>query len=245
MTADTTSLLPSGFEDFEPFLAPEAMSALADAVERERIRKRWYMLTRADSALLQRDLIARWKRLGLSWLYLGLDGDSPRRLKELRKSTTPDINERALRSMLDLGLAVSVGFVVRSDYTREDFAALRAYVEHLRAPLVTFTVETPLVGTTLFDETEKSLTTRDWSLFDLEHAVLPTTLPLEQFYRELTRLHVTAGLRTLPMMLRHYPLRDTAQIWLTGWRGVQRLLRSARDHEPRGPEPLVAGTSAA
>ena len=90
-----------------------------------------------------------------------------------------------------------------------------------------------------------SLTTRDWSLFDLEHAVLPTTLPLEQFYRELTRLHVTAGLRTFPTMLRHYPLRDTALLWLTGWRGVQRLLRSARDHEPRGPEPIIAGTSAA
>jgi hypothetical protein len=231
--------------DFEPFLAPEAMSALADGVEKAGIRKRWYMLTRADSALAQHELIARWKRLGLSWLYLGLDGESARRLKEIKKSSTLETNERALRAMLDLGLAVTVGFVVRSDYTREDFAALRAYVRHLRAPMVTFTVETPLVGTALFDETERALTTRDWSLFDLEHAVLPTALPLDEFYRELTRLHATAGLRTVPAMLRHYPLRDVVRSWIAGAGLMWRMRRAARDHEPPRPESLVAGPSAA
>jgi hypothetical protein len=147
--------------------------------------------------------------------------------------------------MLDLGLAVTVGLVVWSDYTRADFAALRAYVRHLRAPLVTFTVETPLVGTTLFDEAERELATRDWSLFDLEHAVLPTALPLERFYRELTPLHASAGLRTLPAMLRHYPLRDVACNWLAGAGLMWRMRRAARDHEPPRPEPLVAGPSIA
>ena len=63
--------------------------------------------------------------------------------------------------MLRLGLGVSVGFVVPPDFAREDFAALRDYVRRLRPPLFDFTVETPLVGTTLFDETQGRLTTRD------------------------------------------------------------------------------------
>ena len=219
-------------EDFEPFLAPEAMAELAEAVERAGIRKRWYMLTRADSALAQHDLIARWRRLGLTWLYLGLDGESPARLKEIKKSSTLETNERALRSMRDLGLSVAVGFVVRSDYGREDFAALRAYVRRLSTPLVSFTVETPLVGTTLLDENESQLSSRDWSLYDLEHALFPTRLPLRAFYREMARLHASTGLRTLPAMLRSYPLRDIARLWTLGPAAIASVLSSARDHEP-------------
>ncbi len=229
-------------EDFEPFLMSEAMAELADAVERAGIRKRWYMLTRADTALAQIDLIARWKRIGLSWLYLGLDGESQQRLREIKKANSVETNENALRAMLGLGLSVSVGFVVRPDYTSDDFAALRAYVKRLRAPLVTFTVETPLVGTALFDESERHLTTRDWSLFDLGHAVLPTSMPLDQFYREMARLHLSAGLRTLPFMLRHFPLRDIARIWTTAFAAVRDVMRSARDHGPQPGKPVLAGS---
>ncbi len=230
-------------QDFEPFLLPEAMERLADAVERAGIRKNWYMLTRSDTAVEQEALIRRWKGLGLRWLYLGLDGYSPERLKEIRKSNTLQSNEAGLARMLALGLCVSVGFVVRPDFGREDFAALRAHVRKLRAPLVIFTVETPLVGTKLFDESGSSITTRDWSLYDLEHAVLPTALPLPEFYREMARLQLGAGMRTLPAMLRHFPLRDTLRIWATGAGAFNDLRSSARDHERRPwrtPEPSLS-----
>jgi hypothetical protein len=219
-------------QDFEPFLAPEAMSALADAVEKRGIRKKWYMLTRADTALEQEDLLRRWKSLGLRWLYLGLDGSSADRLKEIRKASTPETNERALHRMLELGFSVSVAFVVRSDFTRDDFRELAAYVRRLKAPLVGFTVETPLVGTRLFDENAERLTTRDWSLYDLEHAVLPTRMPLDEFYGELAKLHLAAGMRTLPAMLRHFPARDIVHLWRNGWSALGDVRRAARDHEP-------------
>ncbi len=217
-------------QDYEPFLAPEAMERLADAVEKAGMRKSWYMLTRSDTALDQEALIRRWKGLGLRWLYLGLDGDSTERLREIRKANTIEANEHGLRRMLELGLSVSVGFVVPSDSTREDFAALRQYVRRLKAPLVGFTVETPLVGTQLHDDNQGRLTTRDWSLYDLEHAVLPTAMPLDDFYREMARLQLGAGLRTLPAMLRHFSWRDILYTWSHGFGAVNDLRRAARDH---------------
>jgi len=220
-------------QDYEPFLLPKAMERLADAVESAGIRKNWYMLTRSDTALEQEALIRRWKGLGLRWLYLGLDGYSPDHLKEIRKANTVEANEEGLARMLALGLAVSIGFVVRPDFRREDFSALGAYARRLRKPLVSFTVETPFVGTRLHDENASRITTRDWSLFDLEHAVLPTSLPLPEFYRELARLQFGAGLRTLPAMLRHFPLRDTLRIWSQGFGAIRDLHRGARDHEAR------------
>jgi len=237
-------------QDFEPFLAPQAMEALAREVERAGIAKRWFMLTRADTALAEEDLIRRWRKIGLRWLYLGLDGASPERLREIGKGSTMEVNELALRRMQALGLAVAVGFVVPSNATHEDFAALRALLRRLRPPLVDVTVETPLVGTRLFDEREAELTTRDWSLFDLGHAVLPTSMPLPEFYRELARLHLAAGLRSMPSIWRHLPLRDVLRISVQGGLALRGCRNAARDHgaapssgvqpRPHAAEPRLA-----
>jgi hypothetical protein len=189
-------------------------------------------------------LIRRWKGLGLRWLYLGLDGFSVDRLREIRKGSSPEVNEEGLRRMVALSLGVSVGFVVRSDFTGEDFAELRAYVRRLRAPFVTFTIETPLVGTKLYDDSRDALTTHDWSLYDLEHAVLPTAMPLDRFYREMAKLQLGSGIRTLPAMLRHFPLRDTLRVWAQGPGALRDLRCSARDHEkPAGGIPARPGGS--
>ena len=40
----------------------------------------------------------------------------------------------------------------------------------------------------LWDEVEKDVNTEDWELFDIVHAVLPTRLPLEQFYEQFAGL---------------------------------------------------------
>jgi hopanoid C-3 methylase len=217
-------------QDYEPFLAPATMHELADRVEREGIRKRWYVMTRADTALEQRELIARWRRLGLRWLYLGVDAATPERLKELRKGTTPEVNQRAVREMRRLGLFVTVGFVVRPDATLEDLRATYAYGARLGASQFGFSLETPLVGTRLMDLAESRLTTRDWSLFDLTHAVLPTSMPLDELYRELARLQTLAAARGLLSMYRHWPLRDSLRASFVGWAAVRALGRAARDH---------------
>jgi hypothetical protein len=232
-------------QDFEPFLAPEAMERLADAVEKADVQKRWYMMTRTDTALEQEPLIRRWRDLGLRWLYLGLDGWSGDRLRELHKASTIEVNEAAVQRMLALGLRVSLGFVVRSDFTREDFAALRAYAGRFRRALVGFTVETPYVGTKLFDQEQGRVTTRDWSLYDLEHAVLPTALPLGEFYRELARLQSSTMRRSAFAGARFFPPRDLVRNAALGPRALVRMLRSGADHAVSGDGPALQEQPAA
>jgi hypothetical protein len=50
-----------------------------------------------------------------------------------------------------------------------------------------FTILTPLPGTQLYRAYKDQLLTTDHRLFDLLHAVLPTRLPREEFYREFAR----------------------------------------------------------
>ncbi len=44
---------------------------------------------------------------------------------------------------------------------------------------------TPYPGTEIWHTESRKLVTRDYRLFDMQHAVVPATLPLEEFYREL------------------------------------------------------------
>jgi hypothetical protein len=48
-------------------------------------------------------------------------------------------------------------------------------------------VNTPYPGTETWHTEARRLTTRDYRLFDIQHAVLPTRMPLPRFYEELVK----------------------------------------------------------
>jgi hypothetical protein len=229
--------------DFEPLQRPEAMLRLADSIEAERIRKNYFLLTRADSAVDHRHVLARWKEVGLRWVYIGIDGHSNARLREIGKGGDMAVNEAAVAAVKQLGLGLAVGITVPVDASREDFAAMAATARRLRAPMLGFTVETPLVGTRFFDDNEHRLTTRDWSLFDMYHATLPTRLPLDEFYREVARLQMLAWRLSTPGVLRHLPWRDILRNAWLGPGAMATQWRSASDHgshQSGDPAPMEA-----
>ena len=79
-----------------------------------------------------------------------------------------------------------------------------AYVRKLRHKYATFTVLTPLPGTQLYSSREKDLLSHKPELFDMLHALLPTTLPMQDFYEELAKLWTKAVPlhRVLPTLFR-------------------------------------------
>ena len=63
--------------------------------------------------------------------------------------------------------------------------------------IVNIGVNTPDPGTESWRTESRKLTTRDYRLFDIQHAVLPTKLPLEEFYRELVETQRVLSLKHL------------------------------------------------
>jgi magnesium-protoporphyrin IX monomethyl ester (oxidative) cyclase len=74
--------------------------------------------------------------------------------------------------------------------------------------IVHLTVSTPYPGTEIWHTESRRLTTLDYRLFDVQHAVLPTRLPLERFYRELVRTQAVLHKKHLGLAA----LRQTAAI---------------------------------
>jgi radical SAM superfamily enzyme YgiQ (UPF0313 family) len=97
-------------------------------------------------------------------------------------------NEEALAILRSSGIEPNPSFIADPSDGHEDFEALRAYVRRLGLRFPFFSVLTPLPGTVLFEEMEDRLTTANYELFDLAHAVTPTHLPPAEFYQEFAKL---------------------------------------------------------
>ncbi len=168
------------------FIRPEHGEEIAAEVERRRIRKQYYLETRADVLLRNTDVFERWRRLGLQYMFLGIEALDEAGLTLFRKRVTPDDNMRALEAARKIGLFVAINLIVDPDWDERQFALVREFA--LSVPeIVHLTVKTPYPGTEIWHTESRKLTTRDYRLFDIQHAVLPTRLPLAQFYEELVR----------------------------------------------------------
>ena len=168
------------------FIRPEHGHGIAAELERRRIRKRYYLETRSDVLLRNLEVFERWTRLGLSYMFLGMEAIDAEGLDLYRKRVSPDDNFRALEAARKLGINVAINLIVDPAWDAARFRAIREFA--LAVPeIVHLTVMTPYPGTEIWHTESRRLTTRDYRLFDIQHAVVPTTLPLAEFYRELVR----------------------------------------------------------
>jgi hopanoid C-3 methylase len=148
--------------------------AIADAIEQRRLRKRYAVATRADILLGNEDVIDRWVGLGLKSVFLRLASldDEPRAL-----------NRRALEIARKFDLGATIELVVDPQWDRGDFASAREWAATVPAT-VHLTIATPNPGSELFVSNERRVTSTDYRLYDTQHAVMATRLPLADFYNE-------------------------------------------------------------
>jgi hopanoid C-3 methylase HpnR len=168
------------------FIHAEHGMAIADALERRRVRKKYYLETRGDVLLRNKEVFRRWRRLGLEYMFIGLEAIDAEGLKRFRKRVSLDQNFEALAFARSLGVTVAINIIADPGWDRARFETVRQWC--LEIPeIVNISVNTPYPGTETWAAEARRLTSRDYRLFDIQHAVLPTALPLAEFYAELVR----------------------------------------------------------
>jgi radical SAM superfamily enzyme YgiQ (UPF0313 family) len=162
---------------------------MARQIKAAGIRKYFAVQTRTDIICKFPHLIEMWKECSTKLqVFLGLESVTDEGLNAVNKKNTADNNVRAIRILQDLGVGATCNFIVDPAWDHEDFTRLRDWIEEMNAWISGFSILTPLPGTDLWDEAKKRITTDRWEMFDIVHAVLPTKLPLDEFYEEYSRL---------------------------------------------------------
>jgi len=204
------------------FVRAEHGMAIAEAIARRGIRKQYYLETRGDVLLRHKEVFRTWRALGLKMMFLGLEAIDEEGLRKFRKRAAVSTNFEALEYARSLGINVAINLIADPDWDHARFATVRQWC--LEIPdVVNISVNTPYPGTETWLTESRKLVSRDYRLFDIQHCVLPTRLPLADFYQELAatqrvlhRKHL--GLRTI---------RDTAgEFARLALRGQTNFMRS-------------------
>jgi hopanoid C-3 methylase HpnR len=202
------------------FIQADHAMALADEIEKRNIKKMFYFETRGDVLLRNEEVFRRWKKLGLEYMFLGLEAIDEEGLKAHRKRITLGKNMEALECAREMDIMAAVNIIADPNWDVARFDVIRKWA--LEVPeIVHLTVNTPYPGTETWQTESRNFTTRDYRLFDVQHAVLPTKLPLNEFYAELVRTQQVLNKKHL------------------GWNAVRHTFQIAAKHLINGQTNFV------
>jgi radical SAM superfamily enzyme YgiQ (UPF0313 family) len=226
------------FTDDIAFLQHDAYEELGLRIKEAGLKHLYSCETRADLVVRYRDLFGLWREAGLKTVFLGIEKVDDSGLESIRKRTKGGsaTNLEAIEILKSHHITPMTSLITDPAWGEEDFDRLEEFLKLADIPCPTFTILTPLPGTELWESRKHELITDDYSLFDVMHLVLPSTLPPERFYERFAELYCrvdqTARL-TWPA------IRNLTKLLLRGKSfAVRRVLKAAR--ELRDPRAFIA-----
>src|SRR5262249_43113738 len=157
------------------FIQAEHGMAIGEAIAQRGIKKHYYLETRGDVLLRNKEVFRFWRTLGLQYMFLGVEAIDEEGLKKYRKRVTVSRNFEALEFARSLGIMVAINIIADPDWNREQFEIIRQWCSEI-PEIVNISVNTPYPGTETWLSESRRLTSRDYRLYDIQHAVLPTRL---------------------------------------------------------------------
>lgn len=169
---------------------------IGEAIARKGIKKKYYVETRGDILIRNKEVFKFWKKLGLDIIFIGLEAIDEEGLQSFRKRTNLGNNFEALEVARSLDICVAVNIIADPDWDKERFEVLRQWC--LEVPdIVNVSIMTPYPGTENWYNEPRNLITSDYRLFDIMHVVMPTKLPLAEFYQEFIKTQQVMNMKHL------------------------------------------------
>ena len=200
------------FTDDECLIDYERMMEMAEEIKSNGIKKRYIMMARADTIAQHRDLLLKWKEIGLDDLGVGFEYIFPERLKNTNKKIDVEMQNQAVRYLREIGVLFTPLFIVDPNFDRDEFDSLKKYIQKQNYFRPEFSILTPLPGTSLYLEQKDKINIRDWDLFDGLHAVVKTRLPEVEFYKLFWDLTPPIPIFKKIKILLRYPVGDLPAI---------------------------------
>lgn len=164
------------------------INKLFDRIEEEGIRKEFIMDIRFDTAAEYPELIGKLARGGLKVVICGFESFRESELKKYRKGANAALIEKAISVFHDHDIMLRGNYVIPNDYDDNDFDALAEYASAHRVVYAGYTILTPMPGTDYYEEMKDRIVDTCLDKYNFFNCVLPTRMPLEEFYAKVGAL---------------------------------------------------------
>jgi hopanoid C-3 methylase len=163
-------------------------------IKKKKLKKEFLAYGRTDFIAHNRDILIKWRDIGLKMIRVGVESVTDEELNSYNKKNTIENNDRALEIGRDLGIDISASFLLPPHYDASDFRKVAEYIKKNRLVYIFLNPLTPLPGTGLYDTYKDQLIaphTSCYPLWDFQHCVLkPTRMSLKSFYRRMNLLYL-------------------------------------------------------
>ncbi len=176
------------FADANTIVDISFIDELFTQIENQGIKKEYIMDIRADVAVNNPKLIEKLAKNGLKVVICGFESYKEAELNKYNKSSSASFIEKAIELFHDNGIMLRGNYVIPTNYTLEDFRAMSDYAGQHKVAYAGYTILTPMPGTDYFEEVKNQIIDKDLRKYNFFNAVLPTYLPMEEFYKEVGAL---------------------------------------------------------
>lgn len=178
------------------FIQAQHGMAIGEAIAKKGIKKQYYLETRGDVLLRNKEVFKLWTRLGMKYMFIGVEAIDEEGLAHYRKRISLGKNFEALEYARSLGITVAINLIADPGWDQKRFEVIRQWCMEI-PEIVNISVNTPYPGTETWHTESRKVQSRDYRLYDIQHAVLPTKLPLPEFYEELVRTQQVLNMKHL------------------------------------------------
>nr|WP_300002440.1 radical SAM protein [Tissierella sp.] len=193
------------------------LKSFIEAIKTRGIRKKFLVYGRADFIVNNIEILKELKEVGLQAVIVGIESLREKDLKEYRKKTSIDINEKCINILKALDIELYATLIIPLDFSKRDFKDLSSWLRGLDVKFVNLQPLTPLPGTDIFENYLENLIVKreDYHLWDMAHVVLrPEHMSIRKFYLQLLIAYYRVVMRPkhLVTLIRKYGLKPNLKM---------------------------------
>lgn len=211
------------------------LNEFIDGIRKNNIKKKFLVYGRADFIGENEDVIKELKRVGLQAVIVGIESVRAGDLKDYKKGTSVEINEKCIKILQKEGIELYATLIIPLDFKKEDFKQLTDWLRDLDVKFVNLQPLTPLPGTEIFESYEEALLVKreDHEVWDMAHVVLkPKYMSIRAFYGEILKAYYRVIMRPkhLKYLIKKYGLKANLKMLVgssfVSWQYMQKIMRS-------------------
>jgi len=181
-----------------------------DGIEKRNIKKNYLIYARSDFIIKNKDLVRRFKTLGLKTVIVGFESFNEEELKKYNKSNNVKTNEECMFFLNQIRIDCYATVIINPEWDYKDFKILEKKLKELKIKYVNLQPLTPLPKTDfLIDEERLCIKKEEYEKWDLAHvSIKPTKMSVPEFYNQIIKLYSKIVFRpnVLISYLKHSPM---------------------------------------
>lgn len=166
----------------------EKIVELCEEVLRRNLRIDWFFMGRAGNFVRDMDLVPLMKRAGCYFVLMGVEGSQDEERFRMLKGTSFEQIRQAVQTFRSHGIGTVGTFMV--GFWEDDEEAIKKRVETMDLidpDVAALQILTPVPGSPVYKKAMAKglIEVEDWSLWDIQHAIMPTKHLSRERLREL------------------------------------------------------------